>query len=256
MSNYLILLPPSEGKEVGGKNYFQDVKDNLSFTDLQNDRIELHNEIKKKLLKLPEHKLEKVFNIKLKDSIVRKNQLLNLDNKKTLPTVKRYNGTMFKAINYDSLDEFQKNNFDSNVIFISGLFGILKPNDLIPNYKLKINAKILDLSIEKFWKERLDNSFRDISKDKIIIDFLPQAHRNVINVNLSNKYFQIVFGEIKEGKFKQIGHFSKELKGELIRYLVSHKELDEEIIKNFKHSRGHKYDEVLSNENKIVFLKG
>ena len=54
---------------------------------------------------------------------------------------------------------------------------------------------------------------------------------------------------------KTLGHSSKKLKGELINYLCSFDKLDLNILKKFKHSENFKFNEILSNENKIVFSK-
>jgi cytoplasmic iron level regulating protein YaaA (DUF328/UPF0246 family) len=259
MSNYIILLPPSEGKEAGGELEFNKVNSDLSFDKINNSREYLLEEIKKNLNKISDKFIEKVFDVKIELALNKKNQLLNLKSEKTMPCIKRYSGVMFKAIDYDSLNEVSKNHFNNNVIFISGLFGKLKPLDLIPDYKLKINAKVLDLNVEKFWRENLKESFIDTFKDKIVIDILPEAHRKVVDYSNSKSHYQVIFGEFKEvngeNKFKQAGHNSKVLKGELVRYLVNFDNLDLEILKNFEHSLGYTYNEELSNENAIIYLK-
>jgi cytoplasmic iron level regulating protein YaaA (DUF328/UPF0246 family) len=53
----------------------------------------------------------------------------------------RYNGEMFKAIDYKTLSKEGKHFFEENFIIVSGMYGFLKPLDSIGNYKLPIEAK-------------------------------------------------------------------------------------------------------------------
>ena len=73
--------------------------------------------------------------------------------------------------------KFQKNNFNEKVIFVDSLFGLLKPLDKIPDYKLEFTTKF-SFNLKKFWEENLSYFFENIlEKDFLIIDLLPQTHK-------------------------------------------------------------------------------
>ncbi len=259
-TNYIILLPPSEGKKEGGDEtkpyrFIQNLKSNNTFINLSTQREEIYSKLRETIAETGFENLEKVFELKGNNLINAIEITSDLLNKETLKTIHRYNGTMFKYINYSNMDKKSKENFEKSTIFIDGMFGLLKPNDLIPEYKLKITSKFLDINITKFWKNHLSKLFESIFKNKIIIDILPETHRKVITISNNDKYFVIKFCEIKNNKLINLGHESKKLKGEFINYLISFNELSPQILFDFKHSDGFKYSKENSKDNEIIYLK-
>jgi len=173
-----------------------------------------------------------------------------------MPVIERYSGVMFKAIDYDSLNLIQKNNFDISVLFVDGLFGLLRPQDMIPNYKLKITSKVDDLNITKYWQENLKEILLETLKGKIVIDLLPQAQRKVLIPILDDlSIIKINFFEFNNGVLKNSGHNSKQLKGDIIRYITDFDNISVSDISNFKHSQGYSFDKSLSSKNELIFLK-
>lgn len=59
----------------------------------------------------------------------------------TLPAIERYDGVMFDAINYEGLSSEGKRYFDQHFLIFSGIYGLVKPQDRIGNYKLPIETK-------------------------------------------------------------------------------------------------------------------
>lgn len=242
MTNYLILLPPSEGKQSGG-----DLQEKLSFRELHKAREEVH----KALLDAINNKedLEKVFELKGKN--LEEAVAITKKPTKALRAIKRYQGVMFKAIDYDTLSEQQKNNFDNTVIFIDGRFGLVKPQDQILDYKTKITTKTKTLNITKHWKEHLEKPLQEITKNKLIIDLLPQAHKKVLP---ELPLITITFAKIKNNKLTNEGHHSKKLKGALIQYITKKETITREDLEQYMSEQGHKYSKEHSNNQEIVYL--
>lgn len=253
MTNYKILLPPSEGKIIGGRERYILAKKQNSFNFLEKDRDFLLQELLEFISKADENHLEKLFSVKTNFKQIT-DLLQNFDQKLTLPAIQRYSGVMFNAMDYNSLDQNQKNNADNSILFIDALFGLLTTQDLIPNYKLSISAKFSDFKIDNYWKNILKNILKEIVQDKIILDILPQAHRKVINIK-NNNYYLINFFTIKNNQVKNAGHISKKLKGEFIRYILRFNEINLDILYNFCHSEGYKSSKELSSDKEIIFLK-
>lgn len=264
MSDYIILLPPSEGKSKAGdetKPYrmVKNLRKYNSFINLEIEREFIYNSLRDSLQKLSESELEKVFELKgsnLQEAIEVLSDLLN---KETMPAIQRYSGVMFNAIEYSSLEEKRKENFDSSVIFVDGMFGLLRPQDYIPEYKLKINSKFLKIDVSKYWKEHLKSDFQELFRNKTVIDLLPEAHRKVVEYKGAKEVFKIGFAEKKNNKIVATGHNSKKLKGGLIRHIVARERVDEDYLKTFKHSEGYIFSEKHSNldteEKELIFLK-
>ena len=260
VNNYLILLPPSEGKNKGGdesKPYriIQNLKKYNTFISLNSEREFILEKLKQLISIVNEKELESVFELKGKNLQEAIEINLDLLNEETMPSIGRYDGVMFKSIDYKKMSEAQKNNFNFSVLFIDGMFGLLKPQDFIPEYKLKITSKIGDINITNYWKTNLRPYFKMLFKDKLIIDLLPEAHRKVIDFNEEDNYISIKFCELKNSKLVNVGHDSKKLKGEIINYITSFENIKINDLKNFKDMREYKFNEKYSNEKEIVYLK-
>ena len=157
MTNYKLLLPPSEGKlkSINKINPYEKVRTNNSFSKLNRPRVELYNFLINVLGGKTNKELEKI--LELKGSNLDQAIKVNFNQKKesTLPAIQRYVGIMFSAINYNTMNQNQKTNFNDSTVFVDAMFGLLKTTDLIPEYKLKINSKIPNFDIANFWKENL-----------------------------------------------------------------------------------------------------
>lgn len=85
-----------------------------------------------------------------------------------LPAISRYNGVMYSAIDYDAMSLDAKHIFDTHFLICSGMYGLVKPQDEIANYKLPIETK----GLSHFWKEKITQELNILEAD-IIIDLLP-----------------------------------------------------------------------------------
>lgn len=129
-------------------------------------------------------------------------------NAPTMPAIERYCGVVYDGIDYPRLDTIGKRRFDRRVRIVSAVFGLVKPKDAIPNYKLKIDK----LDAAAHWKAELEDEF----SSSFVIDLLPQAHRKAI------RYPQgivVDFFVEKRGKRVSAGHNGKWIKGRFVRWL-------------------------------------
>ena len=208
----IILIPPSEGKADGGNN-----KPLKFVSGIAADLIEAIKEAdSKKLYGLKEKALEKAITVN--------KEVLN---SKTMPAIERYTGVVYDAIDYQTLKN--KSDFDKKVLIISGLFGLLSPTDLIPNYRLKIDK----LKAAKLWV----NSNSEQLKDKFVIDLLPQAHKKAVKYDNG---IEVEFVLKKAGKKMSAGHQGKHIKGRFVRWLIENNITAPKHFKDFK-EEGYKW---------------
>lgn len=259
IKEFVILLPPSEGKE--GNNFDFNEKFGKSrkeneknyFLKFEENRIEVEKAILNTISSSIFEELEKIFelkNDKLKNAIENNK---NLNDLIAIPAHLRYTGVMYNAIDFKGLSEEKVEKLMNSIFVIDGLFGILKITDFIPDYKLKINSKLKDFNVTKFWKEKLIN-FDDF-KDKIVLDLLPEAHKKVLNFDNFDEFFTIKFCFYKDNKLKNEGHNSKKLKGEFIQYLSQFDKISLDDLKKYSSKEGHKFSNDLSCDREIIFLK-
>lgn len=258
--NYLILLPNSEGKKEGGDvdlayRFVSNLKKYNHFIKLQPQRDLIVDEIKRVIRDSSQEELSKLFDLKgnnLKDAIT---TMTALKDEECMSAIGRMDGVMYNAIDYEDLSEEKKKRFDLSTIIIDGLFGLLKPQDMVPNYKCKVSTKLFGATLAAYWRKELSGFFSYVCKDKLVIDILPQSHRDIIKDEELNRV-EIIFATIDtKGKVKQEGHMSKKLKGEFVHYVLGFDMITKEDLKKFTHSQGHKYSEEHSSEELFIYVK-
>ncbi len=194
MKKTVILLPPSEGKTEGGLHpLLSSVHPNT-----------------KTLLKRIENfdgEYEKLYGVKGEacQKAIEANR--NVLKSPTMPAIERYSGVVFQGLDYPSLQKKQL--CKQRVYFVSALFGLIRADERIPNYKLKIDK----LDAAKLWlpeiKERLKKLF--------VIDLLPQSHKKAVAYEQG---IAVEFVTIKTGKKVPAGHQGKYIKGRFVRWLL------------------------------------
>lgn len=144
------LLAPSETKVNGGTENF--VLESLLFKDLTPTRKILLHQYINILQKNNFDELSKMFGLKKEEDIHYHTK--DIVHELTLKAIQRYTGVAFDHLGYDTLDNKEQEYIDNNVILCSNLFGFLRADDLIPEYRLKQGASVGDLKPEKLYKEQ------------------------------------------------------------------------------------------------------
>lgn len=191
----LILIPPSETKTPTGTHKSLNV-----LSDTVRPVVDL--------LQKYRGDLGVFYGVKgkaLKQAIETNAQLLEAP---TLPAIERYNGVVYDGIDYPTMSLKGKLYFNKHVRIVSALFGLLKPQDLIPDYKLKIEK----LNLCQYWKPLNAPQL----KNKFVFDLLPQAHAKAVDYD---KGLRLDFIVTKNGKTIPAGHHGKLIKGKFIRWL-------------------------------------
>lgn len=208
----IYLLPPSEWKNPS--NLFE--KEDLTYNFKK--PLEIAINATQKDLKCIWDRFEEWINLN-------KNILSTMTNY----ALKRYDGVMFKAIDYDNMSGQAREYYEENFLFLSWMYGILKPKDKIGNYKLPIETKWLS----KYWTAEITNTLNNIKAD-VIIDFLPNSYKKMIDKkSLNKKLIEVDFLTQKNWKIQKISHWVKKIKWEYIKEICENNWLifDEKLDK-------------------------
>ena len=143
-----------------------------------------------------------------------------------MPAIERYTGVVYNHIDWNTLNPKAKNYMKKHIIIFSGLFGLLSPDTMIPDYKLKMNV----LSLKSLWGPIISDYLKD---EDIIFDLLPQVHRKAYKPNKNT--VQIDFLVRTKGKTSAAGHFGKAVKGQFIRFLASNQITNMDDFKDFEY---------------------
>jgi len=187
----------------------------------------------------------------------------------TLPAIERYTGVMYDAIEHRTLGTDAREAFGQSAIIMSGLFGMVRPFDMIPAYKLKMGGKLIrGKSCAAVWKPLITRSLADSVQGGVVWDLLPNEHSaawDPSSVRYESRFTVKFVEQGAGGQLKTVNHWSKLLKGALIRHLVSNEEaagsadsaLD--LVAGFAHPEGYEFSGELTSTTDdvtgIVFVK-
>ncbi len=201
-----ILLAPSETKTEGGEDCLN--LDNLLFKELKDTRLKLINSYQDIIISSTTQELKNFLGIK-KESEIEK-YIVNLLKEPTKKAIQRYSGVAFDYLNYNSLNDIEQKYIDENVILFSNLFGVLRANDKIPNYKLKQGTTLNGIKTDKVYNSLLKDLLDEYLKDEDILDIRAGYYDKFYKPN--RKYTTLKF--LKNGKV--VSHWAKAYRGLIV----------------------------------------
>lgn len=170
-------------------------------------------------------------------------------------------GDTYTGLDASSLTEKNLLFADSNIRILSGLYGILRPLDLIKPYRLEMGTKFgseNSRNLYEFWDETLENSIiEDLKnhKSQTVINCASiEYFKSVKKIDLKAKIITPQFKDWKNGKFKIISFYAKKARGMMARFIIKNKLVDEGDILDFNYG-GYSFDESTSTPSEPVFTR-
>ena len=208
--------------------------------------------------------LKKIQNIseKLADLNWTRNNDFNLSHnyKNSRPALFAFNGDVYDGIDAKSLSSDNVNNLQNQLRILSGLYGILKPLDLIQPYRLEMGTKLSlngSKNLYEFWRDIITKELLNETKnDSLIINLASNEYFNVLNKNaIESRIITPVFKDFKNGNYKIISFYAKKARGMMARWVVKKGITSKSKLKNFNLG-GYVYNPEYSSSQKPVFLRG
>ena len=173
------------------------------------------------------------------------------------PAIYSFSGDVYEGLDAYSLEEEDVKFAQRNLLILSGLYGILKPLDLIQPYRLEMGRKLKYEShknLYSFWNEKISLYLNNI-KDKVIINLASNEYFNVVNKEkISKKIISPIFKDEKNGKFKIISFYAKKARGLMANYIIKNKIDDPSQLIKFN-INGYTYNKNLSTDFYPVFTR-
>jgi hypothetical protein len=214
---FFLLLPPSEGKAEGGESgtKAQWSPDSGQFGALLADaRARVAAELKK--LKGGDQAL-----IGVKGDLLIRAQTANrtLVGSPTLPAWQRYTGVVWDHLDLAGLGAADRKAATQRIVIPSGLCGLVRADDPVPDYKLKIGAKLGTFgNLAKWWNPVLTDALASKVKSTLVIDLLPNEHKASITLSALPGLVRVDLVDKKGGVVG--GHNAKAAKGLLAAHLL------------------------------------
>ena len=184
-------------------------------------------------------------------------QPFSLENSKQ--AIYAFTGEVFKGIDVNSLAEEKIPLLQSRLRILSGLYGLLKPLDLIQPYRLEMGTK-LDVgkanNLYKFWDSSLADSLnQEMNEGDLLINLASTEYFKAVPKKvLKNSMITPIFKEFKNGDYKIVMTYAKRARGLMVRYIIENNINTLEELKGFN-TEGYLYTESLSSDSELVFTR-
>jgi uncharacterized protein len=267
--NLTILLPPSESKASGGTDNrswldIARIPELNAFSELDETRHILFEDLHR-ALEQPVPALEKLFRVRGHALEAALEANWRLPGGPVLAAVRRYTGVMYDYLDYVNMAPTTRQAFEGSAILFSAAWGLLRPTDLIPDYKLKMDAKLPRLGrVSAFWKPQISSTLNRLLQGHVVWDLLPGAHRQAWDgrADMSALWrVRFVQSVEKNGQttVRTVSHWSKALKGSLVRFLCERNIADPAECAEFEHPEGYAFAPHLSDlgerGGEVVFIQ-
>ena len=206
----MLLLPPSEGKAAGGnRNRARWSPDLGSYGASLGARRAL---VVERLAGLGGGD-EKLLEVKGDHLLRAQSANSGLIGAPTLPAWQRYTGVVWDHLDPTTLPA----EAIRRIVVVSGLLGLVRGDDPVPDYRLKMGARLAPLGkLSTWWRDDVTAALRSTVRKRLVIDLLPQEHRAALDLSsLTGLSLTLIDRSAKPG-----GHFAKAAKGELARAIL------------------------------------
>lgn len=141
------------------------------------------------------------------------------------PAIFTFNGDVYKGLDSFSFSTTEIENMQSNLRVLSGLYGLLKPLDLIQPYRLEMGSVFpvgSDKNLYAFWKKKITQQLNfEMESSEFLVNLASNEYFSVIDYkNLKNQVITPQFKDFKNGKLKIISFYAKKARGMMARHLI------------------------------------
>jgi cytoplasmic iron level regulating protein YaaA (DUF328/UPF0246 family) len=177
------------------------------------------------------------------------------------PAVLAFKGDVYQGLDADNLSDKQLGWAQDNLRILSGLYGLLRPLDLMQPYRLEMGTKFANErgpDLYQFWGDIITGEINKLlagSSDAVLLNLASNEYfKSVQPKNIKGRIVTPVFMDKKADKFKIISFFAKKARGLMSAFIIRNKITDVEKIKQFDVD-GYSYNSALSEGDKWVFTR-
>ena len=145
---------------------------------------------------------------------------------------------------------------------LSGLYGVLRPLDLMQPYRLEMGTKLPNdqgPDLYSFWGDRITQAINKAVKaqgDDVLVNLASnEYYKSIRSKQVQGRIITPQFKEKKNGSYRMIGVFAKRARGLMSRYIIEHRLQDPEAIKGFQ-TDGYRFSQQQSKDDQWVFVRG
>jgi cytoplasmic iron level regulating protein YaaA (DUF328/UPF0246 family) len=227
------------------------------------DFLEISNKLIKDLKKLKTDEVSELMKISTNLGELNFTRFQSFKTPFTLKNAKQaafaFKGDTYIGLDFESFSKKQITYSQKHFRILSGLYGLLRPLDLIQPYRLEMGTKFGiegATNLYAVWKQTLTKKMNEeLKKEKVLINLASKEYFSAIDLNsLNAEVLTPIFKEKKNGVYKIISFNAKRARGLMSQYILKNEIKDIEGVKKFDLDR-YKFNKTMSNESELVFTR-
>jgi len=186
-------------------------------------------------------------------------QPFNADNAKQ--AVLAFNGDVYTGLDATSLNEQQLQFAQQHLRILSGLYGLLRPLDLMQPYRLEMGTKFANSrgkDLYQFWGNTLTDELNTLlaeQSESVLINLASNEYFKAVKAkNINGRIITPVFKDLKNGQYKIISFYAKKARGLMSRYIIENGLTEVEQLKGFDLG-GYQFAQSMSEGDSWVFTR-
>ena len=170
-----------------------------------------------------------------------------------------FSGDVYRGLDAYSIDDSRIDFLQNSVRIISGLYGLIKPLDLIQPYRLEMGTKLAfdsNKNLYDYWRKKITEQLNlELDDKEPILNLASNEYFKAIDTKvIKSEVYSANFKQLKNGEFKTIAIFSKKARGMMTRFIIDNDITDIADIKSFDYD-GYIFHEELSTEKELIFTR-
>lgn len=170
-----------------------------------------------------------------------------------------FSGDVYKGLSSYTIPQEKIETAQNTIRILSGLYGLLKPTDLIMPYRLEMGTKFSvgrNKNLYEFWKETITTALNEeLEDDELFLNLASNEYFKVIDAKkLKVPVITAHFKDFKNGKYKIISFYAKEARGLMSRYIIDTNAETIDDLKGFNY-KGYGLSEDMSTDTDLVFIR-
>lgn len=180
-------------------------------------------------------------------------------NENARPAVYTFDGDVYQGLDIYTLPADKLEILQDKLRILSGLYGLLKPLDLMQAYRLEMGTSLpigKNKNLYEFWKKTITKALNsELKKDELFVNLASNEYFSAVDAKaLKVPVVTPEFKDYKDGKLKMISFFAKKARGMMVRYIIDTNAETIDDLKGFNYD-GYAFDANLSKGNTLVFTR-
>ena len=184
---------------------------------------------------------------------------LPFSSKNARQSIYAFSGDVYRGLDSYTVEEDKIDFMQNSVRIISGLYGLLKPLDLIQPYRLEMGTKMpvgKNKNLYEYWRQKITTQLNsELDENEPVLNLASNEYFKAIDSKvIKTDIYTANFKQLKNGEYKTIAIFSKKARGMMTRFIIDNNITDINDVKSFNYD-DYMFHESLSTEREFIFTR-